>query len=395
MMTARGRFLERLSLIDAWAWLDACQNVTGSEFASLSQAFGRVLSAPLIFPADRPDRDIVLVDGYAVQAESTLGTSSYNPLPLAIVAKGEAVAMGCASVCHTGETLPPGADALLPLEAGEVIGTALEACDVIARGQGAGRKGEAARRGDVAIEAGRRLGVPQIALAASLGVTHLPVRRGPVVALVLAGPKPPAIEALGLAMAALVQRDGGFARLVHCEGDVARTLSGAAGADLVLLAGRSGWGEDDNAIEAIAAAGGRMDHHGLAMSPGGSAGLGWLGGAPLLLLPGDPLSALVTYELLAGRLLRRLAGRAAEWPCAVQRFTLSRKIVSPIGTSEWVPIVCRGSRAEPLGVPPADGLVCCARADGFLVIPADLEGYAPGTLVEVVTSGDISRGERS
>ena len=226
-------------------------------------------------------------------------------------------------------------------------------------------------------------------------MTHLPVRRGPVVALVLAGPKPPAIEALGFAMAALVQRDGGVARLVPCEGDIARTLSGDAAADLVLLVGRSGWGEDDNAIEAIAAAGGRMDHHGLAMSPGGSAGLGWLGGAPLLLLPGDPLSALVTYELLAGRLLRRLAGRAAEWPCAVQRFTLSRKIVSPIGTSEWVPIVCRGTCAEPLGVPPADGLVCYARADGFLVIPADLEGYAPGTLVEVVMSADISRGERS
>src|SRR5271165_5824249 len=388
-MTARGRFIERLSLIDAWAWLDACRNVTGSELAPLNQAVGRILSASLTFSADRPDRDIALVDGYAVQAESTLGASSYTPLLLAIVPNGDAVAVGCASICCAGETLPPGADAVLSLEASDVIGTALEVCDAVARGVGIGRKGEAARRGDVAIDAGRRLGAPQIALAASLGVTHLPVQRSLAVAVVLAGPKPHAIESLGLALATLVLRDGGVARLIPCEGGIARTLSCAAASDLILFVGRSGWGEDDNAVPAIATAGGRIDHHGLALTPGGSTGLGWLGGAPLLLLPGDPLSALVTYELLAGRLLRRLAGSPAEWPDAVQRFMLSRKIASPIGMSEWVPVVCRGSCAEPLGVPPADGVACYARADGFVVVPAGLEGYAPETRVDVVMSDNI------
>ncbi len=395
-VTTEGRSSEHLSLVDAWGWLDACPDVIGSELAPLHKAFGRVLSAPLTFPADRPNRDLVLVDGYAVRAESTLGASSYNPLLLAIVPKGNAVAAGCASICHAGETLPAGADAVLSLEASELVGTNLEVCDAVARGSGVGRKGEAARRDDVAVEAGCQLGAPQIALAASLGVTHLPVRRSPIVALILAGPKPQAVEALGLAMTALVRRDGGVARLAHCKGDMARTLSCAAAADLVVLVGRSGWGEDDNAVHAIAAACGRIDHHGLALTPGGTTGFGCIGGAPLLLLPGDPLSALVTHELLAGRLLRRLAGRASDWPCAVKRFTLSRKIASPIGLSEWVPIVCRGSSAEPLAVPPADGIACYARADGFLVVPADLEGYAPGALIDVVVmSGDISGQEGS
>jgi len=385
-MTAPGRFNERLSLVDAWEWLDACPDVMGCEPSPLQQSFGRVLSAQLTFPADRPDRDLAIGDGYAVQAESTFGASSYNPLFLTIVPKGVALTAGCASICHAGETLPVGADAVLPLEAGEAAGAVLEVCDAVARGAGVGHKGQAARRDDVAVPAGCRLGVAQIALAASLGVTHLTVRRRPDVALVLAGPKPPAIEALGIALSALTARDGGSARFVRHHGDTARTLSCVGLTDLVLLVGRSGWGEDDDAEQAVAAAGGRIDHHGLAVTQGGSSGFGWLGGAPLLLMPGEPLAALVTYELLAGRLLRRLAGRPAVWPSPVRRFTLSRKIASPVGVSEFVPVICHGSSAEPLPLTPADGLTGYARADGFLVVPAGLEGYAPGALVDVIAT---------
>ena len=386
-----GRFNERLSLVDAWAWLDACPDAMGSEAAPPYHAFGRVLLAPITFPADRPERDLAHIDGHAVQAESTLGASSYNPLFLTIVSSGLALAAGCASACHAGETLPSGADAVLPMEVGEAVGTTLEVCDATPPGFGVGRKGHAARRGGVAIEAGRRLGVPQIALAVSLGVTQLIVRRRPVVTIVLAGPKPPAIEALGLAISTLVARDGGATNSALRHHDMARTLSCIAPADLFLVVGRSGWGEDDDAMSAIEAAGGRIDHHGLALTPGGSAGLGWLAGAPLLLLPGDPLSALVTYELLAGRLLRRLAGRASDFFCPVRQFALSRKLASPVGVSEFVPVVCHGSSVEPLALAPADGLVGYARADGFLVVPAALEGYAPGALVDVVTvQGDVS-----
>jgi len=104
----------------------------------------------------------------------------------------------------------------------------------------------------------------------------------------------------------------------------------------------------------------------------------------------------VTYELLAGRLLRRLAGRAADFPRPIQRFELTRKIASPVGISEFVPVVCEGSSVEPLALAPADGLAGYARADGFLVVPAGLEGYPPGAMVEVVTmSNDISRQEQS
>jgi molybdopterin molybdotransferase len=346
------------------------------------------LSAPLVFPKDRPDRDLALIDGYAVQAESTLGADGYNPLSLTLVPKGAPVKAGSASSCCAGEAAPPGADAVALLDVGQATGAVVDFCAVVVRGAGLGRKGDAARSGEVAIAAGRRLAAAQIALAASLGATQLTVRRQPDVALVLAGAKPPSTEALGVALSGLVERDGGVARCTPHYGDMARTLAGVAAADLVLAVGRSGWGEDDDGARAVVAAGGRIDHHGLALIPGGSVGLGWLGGAPLLLLPGDPLCALATYELLAGRLLRRLAGRASAWPHPIRRFALSRKIASPIGVSEWAPVVCRGSRAEPLALSPADGLAAYTRADGFLVIPAGSEGYAPGEAVDVVVMSE-------
>ena len=171
-MTAQRGFAERLSLADAWAWLNSCPVATGSEPVTLRDAIGRVLSTQLMFPADRPDRDLALVDGHAVQAESTLGASVYNPLFLTLVPEGVALTAGRASSCNAGDALPPGADAVLPLEIGEAVGSVLEVCDGIARGAGVGAKGQAARFGDVAVAAGRRLEAPQIALAASLGVAQ-------------------------------------------------------------------------------------------------------------------------------------------------------------------------------------------------------------------------------
>jgi len=387
-MTTEASFAERLPLADAWMWLDACPDAAGPEPVPLNQAFGRVLAAPVIFPEDRPDCDLALMDGYAVHAESTLGADSYNPLFLALVPKGSRVTAGSACLCWAGEAPPPGADAVAPLDVGQATGAVVELCAAIPRGAGLARRGDAARCGDIAIPAGLRLAAARIALAASLGATQLTVRRRPDVALVLVGAKPPTIEALGVALCGLVERDGGVARCAARCGDMTQTLAGIAAADIVVVVGRSGWGEDDDAARAIAAARGRLDHHGLAIAPGGSAGLGWLGSAPLLLLPGDPLSALATYELLAGRLLRRLAGRASPWPYPLRRFTLSRKIASPIGVSEWTPVVCRGSSAEPLALSPADGLAGYARADGFLVVPAGLEGYAPGEGVEIVVASE-------
>jgi len=133
-MTLQASFAERLSLADAWAWLDAYRDAPASEPLPLPEALGRVLSAPLAFPEDRPDRELALIDGYALQAEFTLGADSYNPLSLTLVPKGAPVTAGSAIVCCAGEAVPPGADAVAPLDVGQATGAVVDFCAVVARG---------------------------------------------------------------------------------------------------------------------------------------------------------------------------------------------------------------------------------------------------------------------
>jgi molybdopterin molybdotransferase len=373
-----GLYAERLSLDAALSWIDAAPAIRAVEEASLAQAAGRVLAEPLRFDADRPPQEIALIDGFAVQADSALGASGYNPLYLTLLPEGAAVTAGAAAPCSAGQSLPPGADSVLPLNFAEVLGAMLEVSEAIPRGEGIARRGEAALAGALAMPAGGRLGAAQIALAASAGRMSFQLLRRPNVALWLPGPKPGAAEALAVALTALIARDGGTALLWDADAP-------PGDADAIFLVGRSGWGADDDAARRLSACGGAIIHHGIALAPGGSTGLGSLGAAPSVLLPGDPYAALVIYEILAGRLVRRLAGRPAPFAGARRRGALTRKIASAVGVAEFFPVRLEGGGAEPLAPSPSDGLATLARADGFVLVPAGLEGFAEGSEVDVVT----------
>ncbi|HYQ79994.1 MAG TPA: hypothetical protein VEP68_00765, partial [Anaeromyxobacteraceae bacterium] len=116
---------------------------------------------------------------------------------------------------------------------------------------------------------------------------------------------------------------------------------------------------------------------------GGSSGMGMAGGVPVVLLPGDPLACLCAYELLAGRLVRRLGGRDPGLTHPTCQAEVGRKIVSAVGFVEACQVRLAEGRVEPLGAPEFGGLATAARADGFVVIPEALEGYPPGARVTV------------
>jgi molybdopterin molybdotransferase len=343
------------SVAAAWAWLDALP-LGPPETVSASQALGRVTAAPVASPADQPDRDRAARDGHAVRAADTAGASAYSPIPLPAIP------------IVAGAALPPGTDAVLepdafdPHAGGALLG--------LAPGDGVVRQGEQLRRGDPAIPPGTRLRPDHLALLAELGIAALAVRGTPRVRLRIAGPKAGA-DTLTPLLAGLLARDG-----------AAATLGATGEADLILLAGRSGPGPDDDAPAILAAAGGRLDLHGIAIRPGGTSGLGWLGDVPVLLLPGEPLACLGAYTLLAARLVRRLAG--LPWPPGRPIVVpLRRKIVSAIGVTDLARVCLHGDEATPLGPPEEGGLAGAARADGFVVVPEASEGHAAGSLVTV------------
>jgi molybdopterin molybdotransferase len=111
--------------------------------------------------------------------------------------------------------------------------------------------------------------------------------------------------------------------------------------------------------------------------------MGRLGQRLVFLLPGNPVSCLCAYDFFAGRAIRVLGGRERTWPYPKIRLPLSRKLVSTIGRVDYARVIIADNQVEPLAISGASVLSSTTRADGFVVIPANSEGYAPASEVDV------------
>jgi molybdopterin molybdotransferase len=128
---------------------------------------------------------------------------------------------------------------------------------------------------------------------------------------------------------------------------------------------------------------GELPIHGVALRPASPAGVGFLKGRPVFLLPGNPVSCLCAYDLFAGRAVRRLGGRSPEMPYRSATLPLARKIASAVGRVDYVRVRAENGQAEPLATSGASILSSTTRADGFVLVPRDSEGHAPGERVTV------------
>ncbi|MGO4721848.1 MULTISPECIES: molybdopterin molybdotransferase MoeA [unclassified Inquilinus] len=382
-------FADRVSFARAAAWIDRHARILPAEEIDAALAAGRILTTPVEAPRDSPQHDRAAENGYALRAGETIGASDYNPLPFALRNAEDPLPAGAAALVASGAPLPAGADAVIPFEIAQPSGAMLEVFGAVAAGTGVESKARDAAAGTLAMEPGRRLRVQDAAVILSFGLGQVRVVRRPRIKLIIAGPKPspagPARDADGVMLSALVRRDGGIVSDIAADAAgraaMVEALTGTP-ADAILVAGRTGTGPDDEAPLALAEAG-RLSIHGLALRPGGSTGMGLVGGVPVMLLPGDPLACLCAYEMLGGRLIRRLGGLDPDPPHPLRQAELGRKIVSAVGVVDICQVRFVGGLVEPVGSAERGGLASAVRADGFVVIPAALEGYASGTRVDV------------
>jgi molybdopterin molybdotransferase len=396
-------FARRHTVAAALAWVDASARPLGTENQPLRSAAGRVLAADIVSDLDVPAFDRATMDGYAVVAESTEGASSYNRLPLTVIGESRpgrpfqgSVALGEGVRIMTGAPMPPGGDAVLPAEwieneEGTDIVSALAS---VSPGKNVGRSGEDIVRGAGLLPAGRALRPQDLGVLSSIGVGVVSVVRRPRVRLVItgnellpSGSKPhdyQIADANGPMLAALVERDGGvvdFTGLVPDEpGAILEALH--ADADVVIVSGGSSVGLEDFAPTLVAKHG-ELAIHGIAMRPSSPTGLGRVGARIVCLLPGNPVSCLCAYDFFAGRVIRTLGGHPKEWPYHSVHGRLTRKISSPIGRVDYARVQVVGGAVEPLAVGGASRLSSTTRADGFLIVPDDSEGFPPGADVEV------------
>jgi molybdopterin molybdotransferase len=111
--------------------------------------------------------------------------------------------------------------------------------------------------------------------------------------------------------------------------------------------------------------------------------MGFVGEVPVVLLPGNPVSCLCAYDFFAGPIVRRRGGRSMEWPYRPVELPLRHKLASAIGRVDYARVSIVEGRVEPLAIGGASILSSTTRADGFVVVPADLEGYPAGASVIV------------
>jgi molybdopterin molybdotransferase len=185
-------------------------------------------------------------------------------------------------------------------------------------------------------------------------------------------------------LAALVSRDGGLPVDPGIVPDDPSEILAAmrADADLVLVSGGSSVGQEDHA-PGLLAEHGELAIHGVAMRPSSPAGMGILDGRLVFLLPGNPVSCLCAYDFFAGRAIRMMAGLGENWPYVERRLRLRRKLVSTVGRVDYARVKIVAGEIEPMAISGASILSSTTRADGFVVVPEDSEGYPPGAEVLV------------
>ncbi|MFE3580218.1 molybdotransferase-like divisome protein Glp [Streptomyces vinaceus] len=407
----------------------------------LLDAQGCVLVEDVTVPVALPPFDNSSMDGYAVRTADVQGASEEFPAVLTVigdVAAGSGalptVGPGQAARIMTGAPLPPGAEAVVPVEwtdGGSGGGAAAGMTPASAAPEGAGgevrvhraaearahvrARGSDVQAGDLALAAGTVLGPPQIALLAAIGRGTVRVRPRPRVVVLSTGSElvqPGESLAAGtiydsnsFALAAAARDAGAISYRVGAVADDAETLRSTIEdqlirADLLVTTGGVSVGAYDVVKEALTsvgtaddeADGGRMDFRKLAMQPGKPQGFGTIGPdhTPLLALPGNPVSSYVSFELFVRPAIRALMGLPdVSRPSVRAVLDADKALGSPAGRRQFL----RGKYDAATGtVSPVGGsgshlIAALAHADSLMVVPEDVTSVEPGAELEVVLLG--------
>lgn len=329
-------------------------------------ALGATLAEDVVSATERPPQAIALRDGFAVPAAAVADAGLYAPV---------ALPLGACRI-EVGQSLPRDLDAVLPLDVVTWRDDHAEVHAAAANGEGVLPAGGDATPRLPLRRTGQRLRGIDIAAMRAAGIADVTIR-APRIGIVNAGPPAsPVLDAALGWLAAAAAKSGALVTMTPIALDAALTDTGD---DAVICVGGTSSGHRDVSVKTLARLG-RVEVHGIAISPGETAALGFAGKRPVLLVPGRFDAALAVWLLLGRHLAAKLAGgRVVD---AAQTLQLKRKVVSTIGLTELVPVSCADGLADPLGSGYLS-LTALARSDGWMLVQAGSEGFAPGTQVAV------------
>jgi molybdopterin molybdotransferase len=373
------------------------------EQVPLAEAHGRVLARDVTAAVALPGFDNSAMDGYAARW-AEVGDAARTPVRLPVAEDIPAgrtdvvpLAPGTVQRIMTGAPLPPGADVVVPVELTDGGTDVVEIRDAPPAGSHLRTAGEDIAEGAVALQGGSPLGAAQLGLAAAVGITTLPVRRKPRVLVLSTGselvtPGQPLLpgqiyESNSPLLVAAVEDAGGEARRLHFVPDdvdqfLATVRAEVASADLLITSGGVSAGAYEVVKDAFRELG-TVEFVKVPMQPGGPQGAGTVDGVPVVTLPGNPVSAFVSFEVFVRPALRRALGHASPDRLHVPA-RLTGPLRSPAGRRQFLRGRYDGGRVSQVGGPGSHLVAHLARANCLVVVPEDVTELPAGAEVDVV-----------
>lgn len=387
--------------------------------AALLEARGCLLAEDVAASDALPAFDNSAVDGYAVRAEDLADAAQDAPLTLPVsadIAAGSGgffkVRRGMCARIMTGAPMPVGADAAVPVEWTDGGTSWVEVRQAPRQGQGVRRRGEDVESGEVVLRAGQRLGGPQLGLLAAVGRASVRIHPRPRVAVLSTGSElvepgsdigpGQLVDANSYTLAGAALDAGCVAYRYGIAGDEPQEVLDAVEdqlvrADLVVTSGGVSMGAYD-AVKEVLARLGTVHFERVAIQPGMPQGFGTVGAdaTPIFTLPGNPVSAYVSFVVFVLPALRRMAGLEPK-PLPTFRALLTDRLTSPDGKRSFAraqlsPATGAAGR-DRLAVTPVGGhgshlLGDLAAADSLIVVPEKLTEVAAGEEVDVLALGE-------
>ena len=400
-----------LEVADAVERVVADVRALESERAPLLAAAGRVLAADVRSTITLPPWANSAMDGYAVRA-ADLAVLPATLRVIESVAAGQfptrAVGPREAARIMTGAPTPEGADSVVRVEDTDDGRDHVVVRDARDAQKNIRPRGEDVTDGNVAIPAGTLLGPAQLGVLSAIGETAATVHRVPRVAILTSGDELVEAERFdevragrkivssnSITLQALVRAAGAEPLYLGIAADTRESLrehlERARGADLLITSAGVSVGEFDYVREVMQQLGAEMKFWRVRMRPGAPIGFGLLGGMPWLGLPGNPVSTMVTFELFARPVIRRLSGHTRLFR-RPGRVTLDEAVTITPGLTHFLRAVVTnmpdGRRARLTGPQGSGILMSMARANALLVVPPDRARREAGEELNAIPLGE-------
>ena len=370
------------------------------------EALGRILAEDLIAHEALPRFDKSAMDGYAVKSADLVGASQSKPVVLQLI-QADQVNANEAKQVWTGNPIPKGADSVVMLEDTQMCGKQLEVWCQLAPWSNISKIGEDIKKGDFLVKAGTRLNPYHMGLAAALGHTNLRVVHKPKIAIIVTGNEivevaserasnqiydsnKTLISAMCYELGAETT-DFGIAK--DNTDEIAEKINNALKtSDAVITTGGTSVGGLDLVPEVVNKLGKPgVIVHGVALRPAMPTGVAMLEGKPVLILSGNPVAAVIGFEVFGRPLICKLLGMPqTEFRTIVKAF-LMRRITSVLGRKTYVRVRVTMKNgdlfAEPVSAKGSGSISTMTQSNGYLIVPENREGISEGETVFVQMFG--------